>query len=169
MQEGLPWEGIISFGVLDAKDYNPLTFEEDLKNRKICFKRKYKEKNKITNYARQYLASILVNQSLPYPLITPSKMELGTGSGTTAATDTNLWTPATATLKACSNIQTYLTYYAQYTCTWLTSDPVQGTFTEIGLFDSNNNLWAHSAIASNFTVNAGEVLVAQWSVCIQGN
>ncbi|AFK87699.1 hypothetical protein Tsac_2846 [Thermoanaerobacterium phage THSA-485A] len=151
IKEGLKWQGEVKLLVI--------------KDNKII--RRIQEHNTVTNYARQYIVNVLTN-AISYPLQLPSQMELGTGTGTPAGTDTDLWSPASATLKPLSGIQPYLTYFAQYVCTWQTSDPIQGTWTEIGLKDAANNLWAHAAI-SNFVVNSGEMLVCQWTIQILGN
>jgi hypothetical protein len=149
--EGLKWNGIVDLFVI--------------KNNKII--RKMQVHNTVTNYARQYMVYMLTNV-ISYPLLIPSKMELGTGTGTPAGTDTDLWTPASATLKLISNMQPYQSYFAQYVCTWQTTDSIQGTWTEIGLKDTNNNLWAHASLPS-FVINTGEMLVAQWAIQILGN
>lgn len=172
--ENLQWEGIIDFSVLDQEmvrqkgllDNIPALLEA-IKNGDIQAKQ-YRTKNKVTNYVRSYLASVL-SGTATMPLVLPSKMELGTGSGTPAATDTDLWSPSSATIKPISNTQVYLNYYAQYVCTWLTSDPIQGTWTEIGLKDANSNLWAHANVTGLPTVNSGEMLIGQWQVQIIGN
>jgi hypothetical protein len=151
IKEGLKWQGIVDLFVI--------------KDNKII--RRIQEHNTVTNYARQYIVNVLTN-TISYPLQIPSQMELGTGAGTPASTDTDLWSPASATLKPISSMQPYLSYFAQYVCTWQTSDPIQGTWTEIGLKDAANNLWAHAAL-SGFVVNSGEMLVAQWAIQILGN
>lgn len=150
LNESLKWDGTLNFKVI--------------KDSKVV--REYKEHNKMTNYARGYIAQMLAG-SIQGPLILPSQIELGTGSGTAAATDTDLWSPTIATMKPCSYTQVYLNYFAQYIVTWLTTDPIQGTWTEAGLKDANGNLWAHTAF--NLTINPGEMLVGQWQVQIVGN
>lgn len=139
-------------------------FTYALKNGLLPIKGTVKSKNTVTNFARQQIVSILANSVSS--ILTPSKMELGTGSGTPSATDTDLWSPSAGTLKLCSSIAPYLTYNAQYICTWLSTDPIQGTWTEVGLKDSNNNLWAHSLISGNITISTGDALSCQWSVQI---
>lgn len=165
--EDLAWEGRLHFGVVDAKNVVDLeAFLKDVVDGKVKFKREYKFHNKTTNYTRQYMAQILTG-AVVMPLVLPSQMELGTGSGTPSATDTDLFVPVVGTLKPLSNTQVYLTYYAQYVCAWQTTDPITGTWTEIGLKDANNNLWAHAS--TGITVNTGEMLVGQWQVQILGN
>jgi hypothetical protein len=58
--------------------------------------------------------------------------------------------------------------YVQYSATWQTTDPVQGTWTEVGLLDANGNLWAHAMLGS-FTVNVGEIATVQWLVDFIGD
>jgi hypothetical protein len=148
LKEGLEWEGIITFKVIDEKTKE--------------IKRQYKEHNKVTNYARGYMAQILTN-AVNGSLVLPSMIELGTGTGTPLATDADLWSPATVTLVSCTGIQVYLNYYAQFITTWQ-PNTITGTYTEVGLKDANGNLWAHAAITSNLTVNSGEQLVCQWQI-----
>lgn len=164
IKDSLAWDGIITFGVVDEMPVEQLL--EHLKNGTVPWKRKLVKHNKVTNYARAYMAQMLTGTAVP--ILLPSKMELGTGTGTPMATDADLWAPAIATLKPLSSLQVYLTYYAQFVCTWNTADPVHGTWTEVGLKDGNGNLWAHGAMSA-FTVNAGEMLVGQWAVQILGN
>lgn len=173
--EGLPWDGTVHFGVIDQLAVERLGLMDDIpgllkviESGRMDWKRKHVQKNKVTNYARQYLATVLA-QSVTGALILPNQTQLGTGTGTPAATDTDLWNPVAGTLKPCSGIQVYLTYYAQFVTAWQTSDPIQGSWSEIGLKDVAGNLWAHAAITSNLTVNDGELLVSQWQVQILGN
>lgn len=170
IKSGCGWKGEVTLGVIDVHDFEKIgdtnKLLELINSGKVTWKRKYINKNKVTNYALNYIAQILSSAAV-LPLVFPSKMELGTGAGTPSGSDTNLWTPSAPTMKACSNIQLYLSNYAQFITTWLTSDPITGTWTEAGLFDEKNNLWAH--IASNITVNAGEMLVGQWQIQIVGN
>lgn len=151
IKEGLKWNGEITF--------------QAFKDGKLV--RERKEHNKVTNYARAYMAQMLVSPY--YSPVIPSQIELGTGAGTPQATDTDLWSPAVSTLKPCSNSQVYLSYFAQFICTYLTSDPIVGTWTEVGLKDANNNLWAHAALPSGFPVYSGEMLVVQWQIQFLGN
>lgn len=155
IKSSMEWNGDVIFKVFDEKT--------------LKLKRQFKQKNKVMDYARSYLVSAMIAGDGSQTLYFPSKMELGTGTGTPLGNDTDLWNPVAGTMKQCSNIQQYLTFYAQYVTTWLTTDPIQNTWTEIGLFDANGNLWAHSAITSNLTINSGEMLVAQWQVQIIGN
>jgi hypothetical protein len=169
--EGIQWEGKLEFSIFDEYEArkrglldNQGAFFNALKNGTLPVKRKVKSQNTVTNFARRQIVSVLTNSVSS--IIPPSKMELGTGSGTPSASDTNLWSPSAPTMKQCSSIQAYLTYYAQFICTWLSTDSIQGSWTEVGLFDSNNNLWAHSAITLGVSIATGDALAAQWSVQI---
>ena len=170
-KEGIGWKGDLEFCVFDEAEARRLgmlendeVFAHALKNGLLPLKRMFKTKNTVTNFARQQIVSILANSVSS--ILTPTKMELGTGSGTPSATDTDLWSPSAGTLKLCSSVAPYLTYNAQYICTWLSTDPITGTWTEVGLKDGNNNLWAHSAISGNITISTGDALACQWSVQI---
>jgi hypothetical protein len=164
----IAWDGETIFGVVEeyrARKMglldNPRALFHAINTGSLPFKRVALKHNKVTNYALGYIPQILTNTA-PFPLQLPSQMELGTGSGTPARTDTDLWSPAAATLKPLSAMQVYLQYYMQYICTWQTSDPIQGTWTELGLKDAGGNLWAHAA--STITINTGEMLVGQWQI-----
>lgn len=172
--EGLKWVGELEFSVFDEAEARKKGFLDSqdsffyaLKHGLLPVKRKVKSKNTVTNFARQQIVSILTNSVSS--IIPPNQMQLGTGSGTPTASDTNLWSPSAGTLKPCTSIQAYLTYYAQFITTWLSTDPVQGNWTEVGLKDSNGNLWAHSAISLGITVGSGDALTSQWTIQILSN
>jgi hypothetical protein len=172
--EGLKWIGELEFSVFDEAKArkqgfldNQESFFYALKHGLLPVKQKIKSKNTVTNFARQQIVAILTNSVSS--IMPPSTMQLGTGSGTPSASDTNLWSPSAATLKQCTSIQAYLTYYAQFITTWLSTDPITGTWAEVGLKDSNGNLWAHSSITSDITISTGDALSCQWSVQILSN
>lgn len=169
--ESLGWEGIITFGVLDEAEMREKGFLDDqeaffnaLQSGEINFKRTAKAKNTVTNYARQQIVNALTFTI--YNIDPPRYIELGTGTGTPSTSDTDLWSPSSGTLKQCSTIQPYMSYFAQYICVWVSTDPIVGTWSEIGLKDYYYNLWAHSALTNNLTIASGEVLVAQWQIQI---
>lgn len=171
VKEGLKWEGKLEFTVFNEQEArkqgfldNQESFFNALKNGLLPVKRKIKSNNTVTNFARQQIVSILTNSVSS--IVPPSEMQLGTGSGTPSPSDVNLWSPAIGTLKPCSAIGAYLTYYAQFICTWLSTDPIQGSWTEVGLKDANGNLWAHSAIMSDITIGDGDALSGQWTIQI---
>ena len=170
-REDVAWDGKFSFGVINKDVFNKMrlqnkqAFFNALRLEEIPWKRLVQEKNTVTNYARSAMAQILISQMSP--VVLPSAIELGTGTGTPAATDPALWSPSAPTLKPCAYYSLYMQYYAQFITTWSITDPIQGTWTECGLFDANSNLWAHGVM--NLTVNANEILVGQWSVQLLGN
>ncbi|MDI3341836.1 MAG: hypothetical protein QJR03_15020 [Sphaerobacter sp.] len=125
-------------------------------------------RNTVTNYARQAIAAWLAGtanagQTTAPP---PSMTALGTGTGTPAPTDTALWAEAAGTRKTCAFVQTYQTYYAEWSTQYLTTDPA-GTFTEAGLLDANGNLWAHVSMSVSKT--SSQTLTLDWKFYIQGN
>lgn len=169
--DNIQWEGKFTFRVFNEKEARKQGFLDSqesffyaLKHGLLPIKRIVKSENIVTNYARQQIVNMLTGTSNTHP----SQMQLGTGSGTPSSTDTDLWSPSAGTLKQCQTIQPYLTYYAQYIVTWLSTDAIQGTWSEIGLKDSSNNLWNHSALTSIITVNSGEALTAQATIQILG-
>jgi hypothetical protein len=120
-------------------------------------------KNTLTNYAKNASAQMWTGTVL----VTPTKIELGNGLPTpplvtTDPTDTNLWNPAPATLKTCDFATVWLSYYSQYSVTYQTTDSV-GTWTEVGLFDANGNLWSHVALNNFIKLNTQTVTV-QWQI-----
>lgn len=124
--------------------------------------------NKETNYMKQTLTKWLYgysntsnagfNVQLP-----PTMIGAGTGTGTVSATDTALWQPLPGTLKNCDQILFTRGIYAQYNLTYQQSDP-SATYTELGLFDTNNNLWAHVSI--NQTKTSSQTLTVQWMIYV---
>lgn len=174
MKENVLWKGTFDFTVFDENKVRKQGFLQDeesffyaLKHGLLPVKRKIKSENAVTNYTRQQIVAILTGASST--IVFPTQMQLGTGSGSPSASDTDLWSPATNTLKQCSSIQPYLTYYAQYICTWLSSDNIQGSYSEIGIKDTSGKLWNHSALTSTITVATGEALTAQLMVQILSN
>ena len=120
-------------------------------------------KNQLTNYARNASAQIWTGTVIT----TPTKIQLGNGVPTypltgVDSTDTNLWTPAPATLKVCDFVTVWLSYYSQYSVTYATSEAV-GNWTEVGLFDSLGNLWSHVAL-NNFLKLGTETVTVQWQI-----
>jgi len=168
-KEGIGWAGQLSLGVVDEKIVNQIGLENFLKGIKdgsFNWKRECKQHNKVTNYALNYIAQMLTTPVYS-PWSLPYQIELGTGTTAPLASDTALTTPVPATMQACSTIQVYNNIYAQYIAVWQSTAPIVNTWCEAGLFDINNNLWAHTIF--NLTVNSGEMLIAQWVVQIVGD
>jgi hypothetical protein len=163
----------MSIGIIDIDTFDKYgslqSFLDAVRNGLVQWKREHIQKNKVTNYARSYIVQAMTSGDGAVGFYWPSEMELGTGTGTPAASDTALINPVVGTMKQCSNIQQYLTYYAQYIATWQSTDPITGTWTEIGLFDANGNLWAHVVFTNSLVINSGEMLIAQWAIQLLGN
>jgi hypothetical protein len=168
-KEGIGWKGELSLGVVDEiiiKEVGLENFLKGIKDGKFKWKRECKQHNKVTTYALNYIAQMLTT-TVYTPSVLPHQIELGTGTTTPQASDTTLTTPVPATMQACSTIQVYNNIYAQYISVWQSTAPIVNTWTEAGLFDINNNLWAHTVF--NLVVNSGEMLISQWQIQIVGN
>ncbi len=61
----------------------------------------------------------------------------------------------------------WLNYTSQYSVTYNTGEAV-GTWTEAGLFDVNNSMFAHVQLPS-FVKLTGDTVTVQWSVIHIGN
>lgn len=106
------------------------------------------QKNIVTNYALDSMALWLTGtNNVGYNAVTfPAYMELGTGSGTVASTDTALFDPVATTLAQVSQMNPVdgAANEAVWFGVWGPSyGPLSAT--EIGLFDGDQNLWAHVA------------------------
>lgn len=119
--------------------------------------------NTDTNYMRKTVAAWLTGTLTTTSAPPPTQIGAGNGIGTPAATDTTLWSPIAGTQRVCDNTMTTQGYYAQYNITYQTADP-NGAYTEVGLFDANNNLWAHASI--NEIKSGGQTLTVQWMVMV---
>lgn len=125
-------------------------------------------KNQITNFAKNATAQLWTGAVLPIP----SAIQVGNGSPTLPSTgvdpyDTSLWSPISDTFKQCDFTSVWLNYTSQYSVTYQQSEAI-GTWTEVGLFDSQSNLWSHVAI-SEFTKSSGETVTVQWQIQHLGN
>ena len=120
--------------------------------------------NTETNYALSAIAQWLAGIPNWGAIIPPSQIGAGNGSGTVSASDTSLWSPIAGTQRLCDSIEYTLGYYAQFSVTYGTSDP-NGTYSELGLFDANGNMWAHVSI--NQYKDVGQTLTAQWMIYMQ--
>ena len=103
----------------------------------------------------------------------PTKIQVGTGSPippltSTDPTDTALWTPMGGSGVQNLDFSTvWMNYTSQYSVTFLQGNAV-GTWTEAGLFDAANNLFAHVQIPS-FIKLTGDTVTVQWNVLHIGN
>jgi hypothetical protein len=170
MQDGYGEHRDIGGNDLNLK--NEIGWHGDLtctvQNKDGIFLRDYHFKNEATKYALSYIAATIANgwTAPTQTIVPPSIIELGTGTGTPTPLDTGLWAPAPATINPCSIVQQYLGNYIQFVAGWQPTAPIQGVWTEAGLFDTAGNLWAH--VSLNITINAGEMLTAQWTVGFVG-
>jgi len=166
LKEGIGWKGNVSFGVIDKETVDKIGMDLFLKSvraGKAKFKREYKQHNVVTDMARGLIAQMITSPAYTAWEL-PSQIRLGTSKQAASSSDINLYAGVAATTKICSTVQVYNDYFAQYIAVWQTTDPIQGTWTEAGLFDVTLDLWARSVF--NITVNAGEMLIAQWQVQI---
>ncbi|MCZ8512397.1 hypothetical protein O9H85_08115 [Paenibacillus filicis] len=127
-----------------------------------------KKYNTITNYMKSSLAKWLSGtpNSGVGAVLPPTQIGAGNGSppfgiNGTLPTDTALWSAISGTQRNCDSIQVSQGYYAQYNLAYQTTDPA-GFYNELGLFDSNNNLWAHVSI--NQYKSSSQTLTVQWMV-----
>ena len=125
-------------------------------------------KNQVTDYAASALAKWLIGQNNTgqNPVLPPQYMELGTGTGTPAPTDTNLFTPVTATSQRCATFTNPSAGIAQWTSQYFGPVNNAGNYTEEGLFDANGNLWAHLVEAVTITQGLATTIVWQWTVTV---
>ena len=102
------------------------------------------------------------------PVPYPHYAMLGTGSGTTSATDTALFTPVSSTQVPAqlmgpsgSNAAT-----ATWTFVWGASyGPLNAT--EIGMFDQNGTLWSHIAgLTLNLNTTTTTTVLWEWTITL---
>jgi hypothetical protein len=122
--------------------------------------------NLVTLFGLSQLVSILVGNTMAQdwqPFQGPMFMQLGTGTGTPASADTQMWVPAPETTILCT-ARSYLHTYLQCVATWRPGDLTpDSTWSEVGLFDANQNMWAHTSIGS-MIIHKGEALTCQWGI-----
>jgi hypothetical protein len=146
--------------------------KKDLKGN-VIFQETFK--NKITNFACQQMANLLCGVNVPVP----SQISVGTGTGTPAATDTALFSEISGSKKALSYSSTWLLNYAQMAVDYdqtqilgvynASTNPNQSiTLTEAGLWDVNNNLFAHVNLGAGVTHDNTSTLSVIWQILIQG-
>lgn len=126
--------------------------------------RTIKTHNIATNYVFNYLAQLISgNASATTQGVSfPNYMKLGTGTGTPHSTDTVLWQEDSSTIQTL-NGKSCVDSSAQFNATWqeFQNSP---TYSEIGLFDSSGNMWAHASILGGITIDENEVLSCLWSI-----
>ncbi len=120
--------------------------------------------NVTTNYAAGAIAQWLTgtNNTGYNPVLPPTKMQLGTGAGTPSPTDTGLFAPVAATLQQVSTAGPVSgsPSVAQWVCQYYGTANNAGTYTEIGLFDSNGNMWGH--LMESITITEGLSTTCTW-------
>ena len=105
----------------------------------------------------------VASQAIPYP----AYMELGDGTGTPAATDTNLFSPKVATYIAVSQAAPNATnpLIAEWTAVWGPSyGPYSGS--EIGLFSRAGTLYAHLLATIDLTTTSSTAVTWQWVLSV---
>lgn len=124
--------------------------------------------NQVTNYAAQAIAQWLIgrNNTGYSPVAPPAYTELGTGTGTLSASDTNLFSPVAATNQRCSSFTNPSPNVAQWTSQYVGTANNAGSYTEEGLFDQSGNLWAHLLQALTITQALSTTLVWQFTVTV---
>lgn len=124
--------------------------------------------NQVTDYAASAIAKWLIGigntgyASVPSPQYT----ELGTGTGTPSAIDTNLFAPVTATNQRCATFDNPSANVAQWTSQYFGTVNNAGSYTEEGLFDQNGNLWAHLMEAVTITVGLSTTILWAFTVTV---
>lgn len=125
--------------------------------------------NQETIHSAEVVAAWLcgANNTGYQPTLPPGYMELGTGSGTPSSSDTTLFTAVSGTNQKCSVVQPVadsngnLTI-AQYVCQYYGTANNSGTFTEVGLMDSNGKLFGHIMYA--VTIEQGLTTTITWQL-----
>lgn len=124
--------------------------------------------NKVTNYAAQCIAAWLTgsNNTGYNPVKFPNYTELGTGSGTPAATDITLFAAAPATNQKCSVVQPENGFptVAQFVTQYYGTANNAGNYTEVGLFDSDGHMFAHTML--NVVIQSGLSTTLTWNLTI---
>lgn len=120
--------------------------------------------NKLTNYMANVLAQWLtgVNNTGYNPVLPPLYVEAGTGSGTPAPTDTNLFTPVSATYGRTSIQDTPSNGVAEFVSQYYGDANNSGDYTEVGLFDANGNMFAHTMYS--FSIASGQTTTITWDI-----
>lgn len=105
-----------------------------------------------------------VNNTGYNPAKTPTKFEMGTGTGTVAKTDSSLFTPVSgsqigvATRSASGNVSTITISYPQ--------NYVTGTFTEGALLDDDGVILTHILLSPSLQIVANESVTLTYTLTI---
>ena len=105
-----------------------------------------------------------INNTGYNPVLSPTQTELGTGTGTPGPNDTDLFAPVEATLVHCTAIapEPGSTGVAQFITQYFGTANNQGTYSELGLKDTNGKLFAH--IVENVTITSGLTTTVTWNL-----
>lgn len=120
--------------------------------------------NTDTYYMRSTVANWLAGVKTTTTAPPPTQIGAGNGFGTPSPSDTTLWSPISGTQRTVDSTSLSQGIYAQFNITYQTTDPT-GAYTEVGLFDANNNMWAHAVI--NEIKSSGQTLTIQWMILVQ--
>lgn len=104
-----------------------------------------------------------VNNTGYNPVKPPNYMELGTGTGTPAHTDTALFTESPATNQQCSVVSAS-TNQATFVCQYYGTSTNAGTYTEAGLKDSDGHLFGH--LMATISIQQGLSTTVTWVVAV---
>ncbi len=121
--------------------------------------------NQDTNWAADAVAQWLtgVNNTGYNPVKPPNYMELGTGSGAPAKTDYALFAAVPATNQKCS-ITSASGNVATLVCQYYGTAANAGTYTEVGLMDSDGHLFGHLMAGISIQQNLSTTVTWQLTV-----
>jgi hypothetical protein len=147
-------------GIVITSKITAFLYESDTK--KIISVQEYK--NTLTNTFMNRIAQWLggANNTGANAVLGASKFQMGTGSGTPAASDTSLFTPVASSLiniagaNVSGNSVSYIINYPANT--------TSGTFTEAGLLDANNVLLTHLMLNPNISIAGNLAVTLQYTL-----
>lgn len=124
--------------------------------------REFRQRNLITNVARQRVAALLVAASTG-TFNLPGWIGVGTSAIVPTATDTVL--AGETFRKACSTLAVYQTYYGRLVANFTTTE-VSGTFLGMGLFGSSSggDMWA--IVGTSIAKSTTQSLVGEWRILV---
>lgn len=118
-----------------------------------------------TNYEFSALSQWLAgkNNTGYQPLSPPTQIQLGSGAGTPAVTDTALFSPIANTITTMSNVTAGSPTAGTSTFTFqIAAGIVTVQVTEAGLRDVSGNLWSHTMFGIPFTPSSTQTVTIQW-------
>lgn len=119
--------------------------------------------NALLNRISQWISG--VNNTGQNPAATPSKFQLGTGTGTPAKTDQALFTPVAASI---INISAISSNSSQQTIISINypQNTITGTFTEGGLLDLNSVLLTHVLLTPSIAIGVNETVTLIYTITL---